>query len=171
MVAVLNSISIESFLAETGITLDTANKEVGLKLSLPKLSYSAPQEDIYILRQGYLFRAVERLDYASRKAFSEEKKLVRKDETVEAIRNSLLHTLATFSISDNPFYRYTSESNLLETSTVKGKSTTRKEVLHQLIDSGLVLECALTDEAIAQFASKNQVGNRRTYLALPKNEE
>jgi RecA-family ATPase len=170
MVAVLNSVSTETFFAETGITLDTANKEAGLKLSLPKLSYSAPQEDIYIHRKGYLFEAVERMDHASRKAFSEEKKLARKDETDEVIRHSLLQTLMEFSTSNDPLYRYTSESNLIDASTVKGQTKTRKKVLRQLINNGLILECTLSDEVIAKFTSKNKVGNRTTYLALTKGD-
>ncbi|HRE19213.1 MAG TPA: AAA family ATPase [Rhodocyclaceae bacterium] len=57
MVHVLQSLSPEEFRTATGRTLDDG--ETGLILARPKLSYCPPQPPLYLVRRGYLFRAVE----------------------------------------------------------------------------------------------------------------
>lgn len=57
MVHVLQSLSPDEFRTATGRTLDDG--ETGLILARPKLSYCPPQPPLYLVRRGYLFRAVE----------------------------------------------------------------------------------------------------------------
>lgn len=53
MIVVLNPVTPTDWNKECGTPL--ANDEVGIKMSLPKLSYCAPQETVYIRRKGYRF--------------------------------------------------------------------------------------------------------------------
>lgn len=57
MVHVLQSLSPEEFDKATGRSLQEG--ETGLILARPKLSYCPPQPPLYLVRRGYLFRAVE----------------------------------------------------------------------------------------------------------------
>jgi len=57
MVHVLQSLTADEFARETGRTLDDG--ETGLILARPKLSYCPPQPPLFLVRRGYLFRAVE----------------------------------------------------------------------------------------------------------------
>lgn len=57
MVAVLNPLDAQEWAKETGDYLDT--DETGLVMALPKLSYSKPQDAIYIKRYGYKFEMVK----------------------------------------------------------------------------------------------------------------
>ena len=57
MVAVMHSHDPEQWIELTGEKLDKG--ETGLILSLPKVSYAAPQDAIYMVRKGYAFRQLE----------------------------------------------------------------------------------------------------------------
>lgn len=56
MVAVLQRMTADEWLKETACEL--AEGDTGLRLVRPKLSYAAPQPDIFIRRRGYLFHHV-----------------------------------------------------------------------------------------------------------------
>ena len=66
MVAVLVQCSAAAFYVETGISLGAPDSGTGLRLALPKLSYCAPQPDIFIQRRGFLFDTVPALDQGMR---------------------------------------------------------------------------------------------------------
>ena len=165
MVAVLVKLTTAVFQEATGIKL--ASEESGLMLSLHKLSYCAQQPEIYIHRRDYLFDSVDVLDQTTREANSDENKAAIKNAAFETTRESLLQTLAALSCSDDPRDRYPSSKRLLEAPGVAGKSTSRKQVLEQLLAIGAVLELTLSDEQIAEFPSKSSLGGRTTFLALP----
>lgn len=170
MVAVLNKMSTDAFYEATGIKLNLAKHESGLLLSLPKLSYCAPQDDIYIHRRDFLFEAVKPLDAELREALANENKAASKNATLTATRKSLLQAIAELSFSDDPRDRYPSSSRLLEANGVVGKTTNRKQVLEDLVTDGAIVERGLSEDQLAEFPSKSVLGGRRTYLALPNND-
>ena len=57
MVAVMQRLEADEFRGATGVQLD--DEESGIVLARPKVSYSPPQENIYIVRRGYHFTHVE----------------------------------------------------------------------------------------------------------------
>lgn len=57
MVAILHAHDAEEWRELTGGELD--KDETGLVLSLPKVSYAAPQDSIYVVRKGFTFRQLE----------------------------------------------------------------------------------------------------------------
>lgn len=170
MVAVLNKMGTDSFYEATGIKLNLSKREAGLLLSLPKLSYCAPQSDIYIHRRGFLFEAVKPLDLEKREAIANENKAATKNATTEATRQSLLRALSELSLSDDPRDRYPSGSRLLDANGVTGKTTNRKQVLEDLLTCGAIVEHNFSEAQLAEFPSKSVLGGRKTYLALPDNE-
>lgn len=170
MVAVLNKMSTDAFYEATGIKLNLAKHESGLLLSLPKLSYCAPQDDIYIHRRDFLFEAVKPLDAELREALANENKAASRTATLATTRKSLLQAIAELSFSDDPRDRYPSSSRLLEANGVVGKTTNRKQVLEDLVTCGAIVEHELSEEQLAEFPSKSVLGGRRTYLALPNND-
>ena len=170
MVAVLNKMSTDSFYEATGIKLKFSKREAGLLLSLPKLSYCAPQSDIYIHRRDFLFEAVKPLDLEKREAIANENKAANKNATAEATRQSLLRALSELSLSDDPRDRYPSSSRLLDANGVTGKTTNRKQVLEDLMTCGAIIELNFSEAQLAEFPSKSILGGRKTYLALPDNE-
>jgi len=170
MVAVLNKMKPDAFYEATGIKLSLSGKESGLLLSLPKLSYCAPQGEIYIHRRNYLFEAVKPLDAELREALASENKAASKNATLEATRHSLLQALAELSFSDDPRDRYPSSSRLLDANGVIGKTTNRKQVLEDLVTDGAIIERDLSEDQLTEFPSKSILGGRRTYLALPNND-
>ncbi len=170
MVAVLNKMSTDAFYEATGIKLNLAKNESGLLLSLPKLSYCAPQADIYIHRRDFLFEAVKPLDAELREALANENKAASRNATLAATRKSLLQAIAELSFSDDPRDRYPSSSRLLEANGVVGKTTNRKQVLEDLVADGAIVERELSEDQLVEFPSKSVLGGRRTYLALPNND-
>ncbi len=170
MVAVLNKMSTDSFYEATGIKLNFSKREAGLLLSLPKLSYCAPQSDIYIHRRDFLFEAVKPLDLEKREAIANENKAANKNATAEATRQSLLRALSELSFSDDPRDRYPSSSRLLDANGVTGKTTSRKQVLEDLLTYGAIVELDFSEAQLAEFPSKSVLGGRKTYLALPDKE-
>lgn len=170
MVAVLNKMKPDAFYEATGVKLNLAEHEAGLLLSLPKLSYCAPQADIYIHRRDFLFEAVKPLDAELREALANENKAASKNATLETTRHSLLQALAELSFSDDPRDRYPSSSRLLDAYGVVGKSTNRKQILEDLVADGAIVEREFSESQLAEFPSKSILGGRRTYLALPNND-
>ena len=60
MVLVLQNVSPDEWCAETGKNLE--EKETGLVLARPKMSYCPPQEEILICRTEYRFEHIERVE-------------------------------------------------------------------------------------------------------------
>ena len=60
MVTVLQPMNAAEWMAATGDTIDADRNETAFVLARPKLSYCAPQPDIFILRCGYSFRCLSR---------------------------------------------------------------------------------------------------------------
>jgi RecA-family ATPase len=170
MVAVLNKMSTDSFYEATGIKLNFSKRESGLLLSLPKLSYCAPQSDIYIHRRDFLFEAVKPLDIEMREAIANENKAANKNATLETTRQSLLRALTELSSSDDPRDRYPSSSRLLDANGVTGKTSNRKQVLEDLLTLGAIVELNFSEAQLSEFPSKSVLGGRKTYLAIPDNE-
>lgn len=166
MVAVLVQCSAATFQTETGIRLGAPGCESGLKLALPKLSYCAPQPDVFIHRRGFLFSTVPALDQDMRATLVEKTKQVNKEVTRESTRYSLVRALTDCTNSEDPKIRYPSRTCVMELPGVIGKSTSRKSALDELIDMGAVLEIDLTEDQIKEFSSKAMLGGRSTYLTL-----
>lgn len=165
MVAVLVQCSAATFYSETGISLGQ-DGESGLKIALPKLSYCAPQPDIFIHRQGFLFSTVSALNQEMRATLTEKIKQDTKDVTRDATRYSLLCALTDCAESDDPLDRYPGRSRAIELPGVVGKTTSRTAALIELIDSGAVLEIAVTEVQLMEFSSKRLLGGRKTYLTI-----
>jgi hypothetical protein len=57
MVAVMNSMDAKEWKKETGLAYSFG--ESGIRISLPKLSYSMRQPDILVMRDGYSFKTIQ----------------------------------------------------------------------------------------------------------------
>ena len=63
MVFVMHKLTPAEWEKETGLTLEP--RQVGLELTIAKLSYAGPQAPIYFIREGYKFRHVAPLEQSS----------------------------------------------------------------------------------------------------------
>lgn len=166
MVAVLVACSVEQFFEATGVRLQTAEGERGLRLALPKLSYTSPQADIYIRRHGFLFEMIHALSQEDQAALAEERKLTKQVTNGQNTRESIIAALEACAYSDDPAERYPAKSSVINLPSVIGAKTSRAAVLRALMDEGIVEEVRLTVEQKAEFPSPQSLGGRSTYLRL-----
>ncbi|MGV0959174.1 MAG: AAA family ATPase [Limnohabitans sp.] len=166
MVAVLVRCDAARFYEATGIRLDSESGDIGLRLALPKLSYSAPQPDIYILRRGFLFEMVPALSPEEQAKISDEKRLEKQEEFGQDTRDSIIVTLQQCRDATNAVERYPGKSTVLGMPGVVGANKSRSAALKKLIEQGVVEELLLTPAELIHFSSRKELGGRKTYLQL-----
>lgn len=166
MVAVLVTCSVEDFYAATGVRLSSDDGERGFKLALPKISYAPHQPDIYIRRKGFWFEMMPTLSQEAQAELEAERKLLRQAGTEQNTRDSIIVALQACAYSPEPGERYPARSAVADLPGVEGARKSRAAALKELLEEGVVEEVRLTQEQIAEFASPQSLGGRKTYLRL-----
>jgi RecA-family ATPase len=167
MVAVMTACSADSFSEGTGHILDEHSGEKGLRLSFPKMSYAAQPADKYIKRCGFHFQYVASVTEEQRVQRQEARKEAGKQETVEAIKASIVSSVRESLSALDPLDRYPSRTRVLVSPCVTGKTATRKKSLTELLEDGVLVERNFTEDELSNFASTRVLAGRNTYVALP----
>jgi RecA-family ATPase len=170
MVAVMAACSAENFSGSTGCILDERAGEKGLKLSFPKMSYAAQPPDIYIKRHGFHFEVVAAVSDELRAHLQKVRKEAGKQETMEAIKASIVLAIRENMFSKDPLDRYPSRSRVQSFPGVTGKTATRKTALEELLEEAALIEREFSDDELGYFASTRVLAGRNTYVALPDEE-
>ena len=170
MVAVMTPCSADSFSTATGYFLDEQSGEKGLKLGFPKMSYAAPPPDKYILRRGFHFQVVDAVSAEKRAQIQKARKEAGVQETIEAIKASILSALQESQSALGLIDRYPSRTRLVEHPSVTGRNATRKKALEELLEDGVLVERDFTADELELFPSTSVLAGRTTYVTLPDEE-
>jgi RecA-family ATPase len=122
MVAILHSHDAEEWQELTGEHLD--KDEIGLVLSLPKVSYAAPQEPIYVVRRGFTFKQLENV-------------IPNKELSLEVYANQVLNLL-TSQLAKGVFHNKKSLEGLATESNLTRQKL--RDAVSLLLASGQVEE-------------------------------
>lgn len=166
MVAVLVGCDAGRFYEATGVRLDPADGDVGLRMALPKLSYAAPQPDLYIRRRGFRFEVVPTLGVEEQVKIVEEKRREKQFEIGQETRDSIISALQMCLNSTDPVVRYPSRSGVLSMPGVVGANKSRAEALNDLIGEGVVEELPLSSAELSHFQSRKALGGRKSFIQI-----
>jgi RecA-family ATPase len=166
MVAVVTKCTDEEFLDETGYTLSKVDRQVGLRMSLPKMSYGEPQDDIFIVRQRYRFWTVPALPSDVRAENQRATQEAKTEKTLAATKASILKALRYTATSDDLLDRYPSRSRLIEMPGVTGKKANRVAAIDALLEEGVLEEPELQPAELSLFGDRRRLAGRSTYIAI-----
>jgi RecA-family ATPase len=166
MVTVMTKCSEEEFLDATGCRLSKVDRQIGLRLSMPKMSYAEPPDDIFIIRQGLRFWSVQALPGDERAANLLAKQDSKTEMSLAATKASILQALGASATSADVLDRYPSRSRVIDMPGVVGKRTKRVAALNALLAEGLLEEPELQPADLSLFSDRRSLAGRSTYIAI-----